>query len=139
MRFYCAAQSDAVGVLSVREAHGGHGCKGNTRSRRCVMSSITVLAPEKKPGGYATRWAGALVALLVAACFSIPAALGQCALSGTVSTWNVAGNANWSNGSDWNPVGIPNSPSTSVCITNGSSAVTLDINATTADLQLASG
>jgi fibronectin-binding autotransporter adhesin len=66
------------------------------------------------------------------------AAFGQCTLTGTVSTWND-GNSNWNNAANWKPSGVPNSPSTSVCITNGTSAVNLDINASVDNLQLARG
>lgn len=84
-------------------------------------------------------WAAAVATLLVAACLSVPQAQGQCTLGGTLSTWNVAGNGNWSNDADWNPVGFPNSSSRNVCITNGTSTVTLDTNASVANLQLAAG
>jgi hypothetical protein len=102
------------------------------------MLSATVLSAEEKLGGHAIRWAGAIVALLSVLCFSAPAALGQCTLGGTVSTWND-GSSNWNSGSNWSPTGVPNSSSTSVCITDHTSTVTLDINATVDNLQLASG
>ena len=102
------------------------------------MLSATVLSAEEKLGGHAIRWAGAIVALLAVLCFSAPAALGQCTLGGTVSTWND-GSSNWNGGSNWSPTGVPNSSSTSVCITDHTSTVTLDINATVDNLQLASG
>ncbi len=77
-----------------------------------------------------------LVALAVTLALS-PAAFGQCSLTGTVSTWND-GNSNWNNGANWNN-GVPNSASTSACITDGSSTVSLDIAANVNDLQLGSG
>lgn len=70
--------------------------------------------------------------------FSTARVVGQCTLSGAVSTW-IDGNSNWNNGLNWSPNAVPNSASTSVCITHGSSTITLDINATVGDLQLASG
>src|SRR5260370_12559220 len=61
-----------------------------------------------------------------------------CTLS-SPTTWNIAGNDTWSTNGDWNPAAFPNSSSTNTCITNGTSTVTLDTNASVADLQLASG
>jgi len=103
------------------------------------MLPAIVSSSDRKLGEYAIRGAGAIAALLFVLGFAIPAARAQCTLSGSPSTWNIAGNGNWSTGSDWNPVGSPNAPSTNVCITNGTSAVTLDTNASVANLQLASG
>ncbi len=60
-----------------------------------------------------------------------------CTLVGSVSTWND-GNGNWSNNADWIG-GVPNSSSQNACITDGTSTVTFDINASVADLHLASG
>lgn len=99
--------------------------------------------PAQKNGDVCRRdqvpWLAAVATLLVAACLSVRQAKGQCTLGGTLSTWNVAGNGNWSNGADWNPVGFPNSSSRNVCITNGTSTVTLDTSASLANLQLAAG
>jgi len=103
-----------------------------------MLNSIVVAKGGTKDERCAIRWVGAFVALLLVACFWTPAALGQCTLSGPVSTWND-GNSNWNNGSNWSPMGVPNSPSTSVCITDGTSKVTLDTTPTLANLQLASG
>jgi hypothetical protein len=104
------------------------------------MSFGTVQLAEKKLGRYAIRWAGALVALLVLLCFSTPAALGTgCStLAGTVSTW-TDGNSNWNGDGNWN-AGVPNS-TTSACITNGTSTVTLDANSNSyvEDLELGNG
>src|SRR5262249_54102421 len=84
----------------------------------------------------------AVVHLVVAAALGMiclhSAAFGQCTLTGTVSTWND-GNSDWNTTSNWKPTGVPNSSSTSVCITNGTSSVALDINATVDNLQLAKG
>ena len=104
------------------------------------MVSITSLSAEKKLG-YAIHWAGAIVALLVVLGLSTPTALGQCTLTGTVSSWTAAGSGTWSTSGDWSS-GVPNSSTTSACITNGTSgtpsAVTLNINATVDNLQLGS-
>jgi hypothetical protein len=90
-------------------------------------------------------WGGALVALLVVLCLSTPAALGSgtgaCStLGGTVSKWQDVSN-NWSNSGSWDS-GVPNSTTTSACITNGTvgtpSVVVLDIDASVEDLQLGS-
>ncbi len=67
-----------------------------------------------------------------------PAHAAPCTLS-SPTTWNIAGNDTWSTNGDWNPAAFPNSSSTNTCITNGTSTVTLDTNASVADLQLASG
>jgi hypothetical protein len=106
------------------------------------MLSAFVLSAEKKLGAYAIRCAGAIVALLVVLCFSAPTALGQCTtLAGTVATWSAGTSSNWYTGSNWSTSAVPNSSSTSACIVDGSSTVTLDANTGTTidDLQLASG
>ena len=80
--------------------------------------------------------AAGFAALLLCLCSTM--AFGQCTLSGPVSSWND-GTGNWSNGSDWTG-GVPNSPTQSVCITNGTmgapSVVNLNIDASINDLQL---
>src|SRR5271157_2316811 len=103
-----------------------------------MLNSIVLRNDGKKDEKRAIRWVGAIVALLVVLCFSTPAALGQCTLGGTVTTW-TDGNSNWLNGGNWNS-GAPNS-ATSACITDGTSTVTLDSNSVLSvdDLQLASG
>jgi len=75
----------------------------------------------------------AALALLIAA----PA--GAACILGSPATWNIPGNGSWSTDADWNPMTFPNSASTNVCITNGSSTVTLDTTASVASLQLGSG
>ncbi len=70
---------------------------------------------------------------------STASAYAQCTLGGTLSTWNISGNGNWSTSGDWNPAGAPNSTGTNVCITNGASTVTLDISPNIASLQVGSG
>ncbi len=107
-----------------------------------MSNSIVLRKDGKKNDGRkdekcAIRWVGAFAALLAVLCYSAPAALGQCSLAGA-DTWNVAGNGNWNAGADWTS-GEPNSAATNVCITNGTSAVTLNTDATVADLQLGSG
>ena len=78
-----------------------------------------------------------LAALVIVSLTSITA-FAQCTtLAGTVSTW-IDGNSNWNNGGNWNN-GVPNSATTSACIADGTSTVSLDIAANVDDLQLASG
>ena len=76
-----------------------------------------------------TRAAIALVAVLVAA---------GSAHAACDSTWSD-GNSNWNNAGNWSPSGVPNSSSINVCITDGTSAVNLDIGASVGNLSLASG
>jgi len=79
-----------------------------------------------------------VVALAVTISLSQAAAFGQCTLTGTVSTW-TDGNSNWLNAGNWSS-GVPNS-TTSACITDGTSTVTLDSNqaVSTLDLQIGAG
>ena len=79
--------------------------------------------------------------LVTTLAYSPVTAFGQCTLTGTVSTWALGSSSNWYTAGNWNPMGIPNSSGTSVCITDGVSTVTLDSNISTNvnDLQLASG
>ena len=86
----------------------------------------------------ARRALAATFTALVMVCLCSGAAFAQCTLTGTLSTWND-GNSNWNTASNWKPAGVPNSSTTSVCITNGTSAVNLDINASVDNLQLAKG
>jgi fibronectin-binding autotransporter adhesin len=67
-------------------------------------------------------------------------ALGFCNVRtyGQTATW-TDGNGDWSNPANWTPTGSPNSPTTNVFITDGTSTVTLDTSASVASLQLASG
>ncbi|HEY6292954.1 MAG TPA: hypothetical protein VI455_15495 [Terriglobia bacterium] len=81
----------------------------------------------------------AAFAAILMVCLCSAAAFGQCTLTGTLSTWNVAGNSDWNTGANWSPVGVPNSNPDSVCITYGTSTVTLEANASIASLQLAKG
>jgi hypothetical protein len=96
------------------------------------MVSTTALSAEKKLGGYATRCAGAIVALLVVLCFSTPAALGgQC-----TSDWINGGSGNWSTGT-WSN-GVPTSSIHACIIDNHSSTVTLDTSGDVLTLALGS-
>jgi PEP-CTERM motif len=65
-------------------------------------------------------------------------ATASCMLT-TPTTWSGLGNGDWSTGSDWSGGVVPNSSSTNVCITNGASTVTLDVNAAVGDLQIGVG
>src|SRR6516164_6234572 len=80
----------------------------------------------------------AAFAAVITALLCSAAAFGQCTLTGTLSTWKD-GNSNWNNSANWSPAVVPNSGSTNVCITNGTSTVTLDTSPSIASLQLASG
>src|SRR5271157_4135676 len=107
-------------------------------SRNPMSHSIMIPWHEiNKEGTGAMRWAGAVVVLLALVCFSTPAARGQCQLQ-NADTWFASQSGLWSNGNNWSG-GSPNDQSTNVCITDGTSGVTLDMNASVADLQLASG
>ena len=90
-----------------------------------------------KQGTGAMRWAGAWVALLALVGFAVPPARGQCTLN-NADAWTAGQSGYWSNGNNWFG-GVPNSSSTNVCITDGASGVTLDMNASVSNLQLASG
>src|SRR5271157_1217478 len=107
-------------------------------ARNPMSHSIMIPWHEiNKEGTGAMRWAGAVVVLLALVCFSTPAARGQCQLQ-NADTWFASQSGLWSNGNNWSG-GSPNDQSTNVCITDGTSGVTLDMNASVADLQLASG
>ncbi len=84
------------------------------------------------------RLFAASLAVLVMFCLASTTAFAQCTLTGTVSTW-TDGNSNWLNATNWNN-GVPNS-TTSACITDGTSTVTLDANNSLSvlDLQIGSG
>src|SRR5271167_881313 len=79
-----------------------------------------------------------LLMLVLSLSFAAASARAQCTLSGTVSTW-IDGNSNWLGAGNWNS-GVPNS-TTSACITDGTSTVTLDSNQvlSTLDLQIGAG
>ncbi len=90
------------------------------------------LGRGKRSGALATS----LLTLSLLLSIGAHPASAQCTLSGTLSTW-TDGNSNWNNGGNWNN-GVPNS-TTSACITDGTSIVSLDIAANVDDLQLGSG
>jgi hypothetical protein len=75
--------------------------------------------------------------MVLIAVVAVPVAVAQCTLS-SPDTWSHGSSSNWNNGGNWSG-GVPNSSSTNVCITDGSSTVTLDTNVSVASLQLASG
>jgi hypothetical protein len=102
-------------LLSVGEEKSG------SRPKQPVARTLLVLFP--------------IVTLLL---FSPRSMRAQCTLS-SPTTWNISGDGNWSTNGDWNPAFFPNSTSTNVCIANGTSTVTLDTNASVANLQLSSG
>ncbi len=54
-------------------------------------------------------------------------------------TWSLGTSSNWNNSGNWTPSVVPNSSGASVLITDNTSTVTLDINASVATLQLATG
>jgi len=92
----------------------------------------------REQGNLRDRLVAVTLAVVVMVCLHSTAAFAQCTLGGTLSTWND-GSSNWNSASHWSPSGVPNSGSNNVCITDGSSAVSLDINATVNNLQLAKG
>jgi hypothetical protein len=64
----------------------------------------------------------------------------SCTASSSVSVWNISGSGDWDTAADWNPAGVPNSSSTSVCILNTTATtVTLNISPTVDDLTLNAG
>lgn len=85
---------------------------------------------------------GGVIAVFVVVFVALSAArgFGQCTLS-SPSQWNVT-SGNWSVAGNWTPASVPNSSTTNVCLTNGTSGTAattvLDISATVADLQLGS-
>ncbi len=102
------------------------------------MKAACVPATEKLSGTVVARMLAATVAALVMLCLYSVTAFGQCSLSGPVSSW-TGGTGDWNDAGDWSG-GVPNSPTQSVCITNGTmgapSVVNLNIDASINDLQL---
>ena len=103
------------------------------------MSSASLRSSANTCAPALLRLFAACLAVLVMFCLASTAAFAQCTLSGTVTTW-TDGNSNWNNGANWTGSIVPNS-TTSACITDGTSTVTLDSNQTlsTLDLQIGSG
>src|SRR5690349_18536831 len=103
------------------------------------MANLIFSRARRPSGGkLARRLLPSLLLLLLSVSFAADSVRAQCTLT-SPTTWNIAGNGTWSTNGDWNPAVFPNSGSTNVCITNGTSTVTLDTSASVADLQLASG
>jgi hypothetical protein len=76
------------------------------------------------------------LAALMVLCLYPATSFGQCTLS-SPTTWAANADGNWSISGNWSG-GVPTS-STETCITDGISTVTLDVNGSTADLQIAGG
>lgn len=93
-----------------------------------------------KPSNLFRGVLSAALSVIVVVAVSGVRGYGQCTLS-SPSQWNVA-SGNWSVAGDWAPSGVPNSATTSVCLTNGTSGTPattmLDISAAVGDLQLGS-
>ena len=67
-------------------------------------------------------------------------AAAACTLPGpTISTWSLLANGVWNNNGAWNPTGFPNSATTDVCITDGSSTVTQNVTVNIQNLQVGFG
>jgi hypothetical protein len=93
-------------------------------------------APRRNISTKATPIALSVV-LLVA--LAVPAAFAQCTLSGA-ATWTAGASGNWGTGTDWSTSpNYPNSSGLNVCITDGSSTVSLNVNTNIASLQMAGG
>jgi PEP-CTERM motif len=101
------------------------------------MSSSSLRSSANSCAPALLRLFAASLAILVTLTLASTGAFAQCTLS-SPDTWSHGANGNWNVAGNWSS-GIPNSSSTNTCITDGSSTVTLNINATVADLQLASG
>ncbi len=101
---------------------------------------ITALAFHDKKNKNATRLA-ILLALGVFSPFSPNLAQAATCTLSSPTTWNISGNGNWSTGADWSGGVFPNNSATNVCISNGTSNVTLDANTSisVASLELAAG
>jgi fibronectin-binding autotransporter adhesin len=80
---------------------------------------------------------GLFAALLLLFLGMSPARAG-CTLTSPTS-WNIPGNGDWSTAGNWNPAVVPNSSSSNVCITNGTSAVAANLSVNVGSLQLAGG
>jgi fibronectin-binding autotransporter adhesin len=74
-----------------------------------------------------------IIALIL---LSAASAFGQCTLGGA-TVWNLGANGSWNTAGNWNPPTVPNGATTNVCITDGSSTVTLNTSPNIASLQLA--
>ena len=83
--------------------------------------------------------ASSLLTVSLLLSFGARPASAQCTLTGSPATWSVGSSSNWNTPTNWSTGTVPNSSGINVCITDGSSTVTLDTNAQVASLQLASG
>jgi hypothetical protein len=99
------------------------------------MQNLCVPATANSSNTMAVRMFAATLAVLMMSSLYPAMAFGQCTLS-SPTTWTDT-NGNWSNSGNWNG-GVP-TLSTNTCISDGTSSVTLDVNGSTADLQLANG
>ena len=106
------------------------------RRRETVGNTIRcVIRRSRRQALVAVSAIGAVAILMLlnpAAAFAA-----ACTLSAP-STW-ADGNSDWSIATNWSPNGAPNSSSANVCITDGTSTVTLDISPSIANLQIGSG
>jgi hypothetical protein len=100
------------------------------------MQNRCVPATAKSSGTVVVRMLAATLTSLMMLSLYPAMVLGQCTLSAP-TTWGANADGNWSSSGNWSS-GLP-TLSTETCITDGASTVTLDINGSTADLQLASG
>ena len=118
------------------------------RTSLTSRSRAATLRPELQPGAPPTPSASTLrrgmavlslatVALLLTG--TAAALAGTCSLSAPLSTWGLGASGDWNTAGHWSPASVPNSSSQNVCIVDGTSTVTLDISASIASLQLASG
>jgi hypothetical protein len=102
------------------------------------MTTSTGLPVGVRGRGRSLR-AAALAALALGIACGPRIAGAQCALSSPV-TWNVAGSGDWSTAGDWSGGSVPDSYTTNVCITNGTSVVTISSGTEeVASLQIGSG
>src|SRR5450631_2182323 len=109
-----------------------------SESNRQAVGHFKIDNPKTWLSGNRLRLMTGASFFVALSCLGTAPAFAACGLS-TPSTWNIAGNGNWSTAADWNPAGAPNSAATNVCITNGTSTVTLDSNFSVANLQIGSG
>ncbi len=113
-------------------------CAGGASMMRVRGPGHLLLGSNARNGRRAASFASALLTFSLLLSFSArPASAGTCNLS-SATTW-IDGNGNWSTDGNWNPATAPDDSGTNVCITDGSSTVTLDTSEDVASLQLATG
>ena len=95
---------------------------------------------EQKLQGICSGMLATALAAFAVVCLVSSTAFAACTLGGA-TTWSLGADGDWYNAGHWNPMVIPDSSGTNVCITDGASTVTLDSNTVTSidNLQLASG